>query len=73
MKNEFTLAFNEVLEEKGLPREIIIKALESAIISAYNRSVKTDVARKVEAKIDLETGKITIFAEKEVVEELRIR
>ncbi len=70
MKNEFTLAFNEVLEEKGLPREIIIKALESAIISAYNRSVKTDVARKVEAKIDLETGKITIFAEKEVVEDV---
>ncbi len=70
MKNEFTLAFNEVLEEKGLPREIIIKALESAIISAYNRSVKTDVARRVEASIDLETGKITIFAEKEVVEDV---
>jgi N utilization substance protein A len=70
MKNEFTLAFNEVLEEKGLPKEIILKALESAIISAYNRSVKTDVARKVEASIDLETGKITIFAEKEVVEEV---
>lgn len=70
MKNEFTLAFNEVLEEKGLPREVIVKALESAIISAYNRSVKTDVARKVEASIDLETGKITIFAEKEVVEEV---
>jgi len=32
--------------------------------------VKTDVARKVEASIDLETGKITIFAEKEVVEEV---
>jgi N utilization substance protein A len=71
MKNEFTLAFNEVLEEKGLPKEIIIvKALESAIISAYNRSVKTDVTRKVEATIDLETGKITIFAEKEVAEEV---
>jgi transcription termination/antitermination protein NusA len=70
MKNEFTLAFNEVLEEKGLPKEIIVKALESAIISAYNRSVKTDVTRKIEASIDLETGKIKIFAEKEVVEEV---
>jgi N utilization substance protein A len=70
MKNEFTLAFNEVLEEKGLPKEVIVKALESAIISAYNRSVKTDVARKVEASIDLESGKITIFAEKEVVEDV---
>jgi N utilization substance protein A len=71
MKNEFTLAFNEVLEEKGLPKEIIVKALESAVISAYNRSVKTDVTRKIEASIDLETGKIKIFAEKEVVEEVQ--
>ena len=39
MKNEFTLAFNEVLEEKGLPKEIILKALESAMVSAYRRSV----------------------------------
>ena len=29
MKNEFALAFNEVLEEKQLPKEIILKALES--------------------------------------------
>ena len=26
MKNEFTLAFNEVIEEKQLPKEIILKA-----------------------------------------------
>ena len=39
MKNEFTLAFNEVLEDKGLPRDIILEALESAMVSAYRRSV----------------------------------
>ncbi|HSM23550.1 MAG TPA: transcription termination factor NusA [Anaerolineaceae bacterium] len=71
MRNEFTLAFNEVLEEKGLPREIIIKALESAMVSAYRRSVNASTAQIIDAKVDMETGKVTIFAEKEVVEEVQ--
>ena len=71
MKNEFTLAFNEVLEEKGLPKEIILKALESAMVSAYRRSVNASDAQHIEATVDTETGKVTIFAEKEVVEEVQ--
>jgi len=69
MKNEFTLAFNEVLEEKQLPKEIILQALESAMVSAYRRAVNASNAQLVEAKIDPETGQVTIYAEKEVVEE----
>jgi N utilization substance protein A len=68
MKNEFVLAFNEVLEEKQLPKEIIVKALESAMVSAYRRAVNASNAQQVDASIDLETGKVTILAEKEVVE-----
>ncbi len=68
MKNEFTLAFNEVLEEKQLPKEVIIKALESAMVSAYRKAVNASGAQHIEAKIDVETGKVTILAEKEVVE-----
>lgn len=70
MKNEFTLAFNEVLEEKGLPKEIILKALESAMVSAYRRSVNASAQQHVEATVDTETGKVTIYAEKEVVEQV---
>lgn len=68
MKNEFTLAFNEVLEEKQLPREVILEALEAAMVSAYRRAVNASNAQHVEAKIEPETGKVTIYAEKEVVE-----
>src|SRR5512141_1044946 len=71
MKNEFTLAFNEVLEEKGLPKEIILKALESAMVSAYRRAVNASSAQHVEAKVDPETGKVTVYAEKEVVEDVQ--
>jgi N utilization substance protein A len=68
MKNEFILAFNEVLEEKQLPKEIILNALESAMVSAYRRSVNASNAQSVEAKIDPDTGRVTVFAEKEIVE-----
>lgn len=70
MKNEFALAFNEVLEEKQLPKEVILDALEAAMVSAYRRAVNASNAQHVEAKIDPETGKVEIFAEKEVVEDV---
>ena len=71
MKNEFALAFNEVLEEKQLPKEIILSAIESAMISAYRRAVNASNAQQVEAKIDPETGQVHITAEKEVVEDVQ--
>ncbi len=71
MKNEFSLAFNEVLEDKQLPKEIILQAVESAMVSAYRRSVNASTAQLVEAKVDPETGKIAIYAEKEVVEDVQ--
>ena len=70
MKNEFALAFNEVLEDKGLPKEVILQALESAMVSAYRKSVRASEMQRIEATVDLETGRSTIFAEKEVVEEV---
>ena len=71
MKNEFTLAFNEVLEEKQLPKEVIVEELEAAMISAYRRAVNASNAQHVEAKIDLETGIVVIYAEKEIVDSVQ--
>jgi len=70
-KNEFNLAFNEVLEEKQLPKEIILGAIESAMVSAYRRAVNASSAQHVEAKVDPDTGRVMIFAEKEVVEDVQ--
>lgn len=68
MKNEFTLAFNEVLDEKQLSREIILEALEAAMISAYRKAVNASNAQQVVAKIDPDSGRVLIYAEKEVVD-----
>jgi transcription termination/antitermination protein NusA len=70
-KNEFSLAFNEVLEEKQLSKEIILGAIESAMVSAYRRAVNASAAQHVEAKIDPDTGRVMVFAEKEVVEDVQ--
>ncbi len=71
MKNDFSKAFDDVLEEKQLPKEVIMAAIESAMASAYRRSVHASSAQEVQAKIDPETGEVTIFAEKEIVEEVQ--
>jgi transcription termination/antitermination protein NusA len=71
MKNEFILAFNEVLEEKQLPRDVVLEALEAAMISAYRRAVNASTAQEIKAIIDPETGKVSIFAEKEVVDSVQ--
>jgi transcription termination/antitermination protein NusA len=70
MKNEFLMAFNDVLEDKQLPKEIILQAIESAMVSAYRRAVNASTAQHVEAKVDPSTGQVTIYAEKEVVEDM---
>ncbi len=70
MKTEFALAFKQIVNDKNLPEEIIVEALKDAMVSAYRRSVNASSAQKVEAEIDLETGDVTIFVEKEVVEEV---
>lgn len=71
MKNEFALAFNEILEEKQLPKEIILSAIESAMVSAYRRAVNASSAQEVRATLDPETGKVVIYAEKEVVDDVQ--
>jgi N utilization substance protein A len=71
MKSEFALAFKQVLNEKNLPEEIIVEALNDAMVSAYRRAVNASSAQKVEAEVDMESGAVTIFAEKEVVEDVQ--
>lgn len=71
MKSEFALAFNEVVEDRQLSKEVILEALESAMVSAYRRSVNASNAQLVEAKVDMDTGEVLIFAEKEVVDDVQ--
>ena len=71
MKNDFALALNEVLEDRGLPKNVVVEAIEAAMVSAYRRSVNASNAQHVEAKINPENGNVNIYAEKEVVDSVQ--
>ena len=68
MKNDFALALNEVLEDRGLSKEVVVEAIEAAMVSAYRRAVNASTAQHIEAKVDPNNGDVSIFAEKEIVE-----
>ena len=70
MKSEFALAFNEILEDKGLPKEVIIEAIKAAMVSAYRKSVGASAAQDVQVDIDFDKGTIAVFAQKEVTDSI---
>jgi transcription termination/antitermination protein NusA len=70
MKSEFLLAFNEICEARGLSKEDVFEALETALVSAYRRDANLGNSQDVRAEIDKHTGQATIFVEKEVVEDI---
>ncbi len=70
MRSEFLLAFNQICNERGLSREVVLDALQMALVSAYRRDTGANVNQNIQARVDLETGKAHIFVEKQVVEEV---
>ena len=70
MKSEFMMAFNEICEERGLPKDVVIEALKTALVSAYRRNTNVSNSQEVTADIDQRTGEPTIYAEKEVVDSI---
>jgi len=71
MKSEFALAFNEIAEHSKLKREIILEALENAMVTAYRKAVNASAAQHVVVKVDPNTGGIKVYAEKEVVDDVQ--
>ena len=68
MRSEFILAFNEICEERGLAKDVVFEALETALASAFRRNLNISSSQDVDVEIDRRTGEPTIYAEKEVVE-----
>lgn len=68
MNTEFLNALLEIEKEKGISRDIIYEALESALISSYKKNFGS--SQNVIVEMDKETGKAKVFAIKDVVEEV---
>jgi transcription termination/antitermination protein NusA len=68
MKSEFLLAFNQICSERNLSKEVVLEALQTALVSAYRRNINASSAQNVVAEVDTNTGAAKIYVEKEVVE-----
>lgn len=67
MKSDFLLAITQLSAEKNLPKEVVIGAVEAALVSAYRKD-NFSPNQKISVKISLSTGKVEVWAEKTVVE-----
>ncbi len=68
MNHEFMDALEQIEKEKGISKEILLDAIETALASAYKRDQK--VAQSIEVRVDPGTGSFHVYTHKTVVEEV---
>ncbi|MEW5768428.1 MAG: transcription termination factor NusA [bacterium] len=68
MKGEFQEALTQLEKGKGISREVLVKAIEDALSSAYKKNYGK--ASNIVARLDKQTGEAQIFSVKKVVEKV---
>ncbi|RFU61565.1 transcription termination factor NusA [Peribacillus glennii] len=68
MSSDLLDALNILETEKGISRDVLIDAIEAALISAYRRNFNQ--AQNVRIDLNLEKGTMRVFARKDVVDEV---
>jgi transcription termination/antitermination protein NusA len=68
VKSEFMTAITQLAAEKGVPREAVVEAIESALVSAYKHDQED--TRAITAEIDSESGQPKVYHWLTVVEDI---
>ncbi|NLV69872.1 MAG: transcription termination/antitermination protein NusA [Clostridiales bacterium] len=68
MNKEFIQAVEDLEREKSISKDLLIEAIESALVSAYKKNYGT--SQNVRVNIDRENGDIDVFMRKDIVEEV---
>jgi len=68
MNTEFMQALRDLEREKGIKTEILLEAIEAALISAYKKNFGP--IQNVRVEIHRDTGEIKVLAQRQVVEEV---
>ena len=63
---ELILALEELEKEKGIKKEYVLEAIETALVTAYKRNF--DALENVKVDIDKQTGATHIYAIKDIME-----
>lgn len=67
MNVDFLDALEQLAREKGIDKEVLLEAIEAALISGYKRNFNS--AANVRVDIHRDTGEVRVFARKNVVDE----
>ncbi|GEO24847.1 transcription termination/antitermination protein NusA [Alicyclobacillus acidoterrestris] len=67
MNVDFLEALEQLAREKGIDKEVLLEAIEAALISGYKRNFNS--AANVRVDIHRDNGEVRVFARKTVVEE----
>ncbi|HVC35692.1 MAG TPA: transcription termination factor NusA [Chloroflexota bacterium] len=70
MKTDFVAAINQVSSEKGISKEVVVEAIEAALVSAYKRNFSGAADQDVVVRLNRQTGDVRVFVVKRVVEEV---
>ncbi len=68
MKSEFMIAITQLAAEKNLPQEVVLQAMEAALVSAYKKDVA--MSGDLGVRIDRETGDHHVYQQHTVVQEI---
>lgn len=68
-QNQFISAIEQICEEKGISKDIVMETIEMALIAAYKKDFG-DKDQEVRVEVDPSTGDPRIFITKEVVAEV---
>ncbi len=66
MKSDFLLAITQLSAEKNLPKEVVLTAVESALVLAYKKD-HFNINQNIAVRINRTSGKVEVWAEKTVV------
>jgi len=69
MKTEFMVALTQLSAEKHLPKEVVLSAIETALVSAYRKDAFA-AGQEISAKINPSTGEVKVYVRKTVVEKV---
>jgi transcription termination/antitermination protein NusA len=68
MKSDFEIAITQLCSDRNLSPEVILEAIEAALISAYKRNYGAN--QNVNVTLDPHTGQARVFITKQVAEEV---
>ena len=68
MSSELLDALTALEEQKGISRDVLIDAIEAALVTAYKRNFNQ--AQNVRVDLNLKTGTMVVYSRKDVVEDV---